>query len=670
MRKITLLLISIAITSFSFSREIINFNNNWVFGKSISNTTKSQKINVPHTWQNLESDPLFMGYRGGNQYLKEFSAPRSWLNKNVFIRFNGVASIANIFINGKYVGEHRGAFTAFTFDISPYLQYGTTNTILVNVDNSVQLDVMPLSGDFNIYGGIYRDVELIVTSKTHISTTHYSSDGVYVQQVKLSGKQASVNIKTMLDGPYGDKSFVKVELFDNDKVISSEIIKTTMNIDGKEELNFPMKIDNPRLWRGKKDPFQYKCVTTVYNVHNELMDQVEVDFGLRSAEIIRTDGFFLNKEKYPIYGVTYVQDRDEVYSAMSQLDIKADVEIIKELGATAVRTSNAPHSKYFYDLTDKNGIITWVDLPFTGDDIDKGASFINSVAFMENGIMQLKEIIYQLYNHPSIVFFGLFSNISGYGDNPINYIKELNTLSRTLAPTRLTVACSNEDGSINNITDAISWSQYLGWRSRKTSDINRWLNNFSASWFNLKPAIGEFGAGGSILIQDEKFNIVKEEDYRHSENYQTYFHTEYSKALKNRPYLWGYFINSMFDFGSSHRLLTNNPGKSDMGLITYNRHTKKDSFYLYKALWNKSEEFIYIAERRLKRRSGMRQTIKVFSSCRTVDLIVNNKVHSTTTVVDGIATWGDVILKLGKNSIKAVSGSVSDEVEIDIFTIL
>lgn len=667
-RILLIILLVIGFSLVSEAREVVNFNNGWVFGKSISSSNISKKISLPHSWHKQESDMLFANYRGGCQYLKEFFVPHSWSNKNVYIRFYGVATIANIFVNGRYVGEHRGAYTAFTFDLTPFLRFGTTNTIMVNVDNSVQLDVFPLVGDFNVYGGIYRDAELIITEKTHISTTHYSSDGIYVQQDKLTAAEARVNVQVMLTGQYGDKCKTRVTIYENETKVGENNISATINMDGEQEVNLPVAIATPRMWNGKKDPFLYSCVVEVLDIHDAVKDRKEVTFGLRNISVNRNNGFMLNNESYPLYGVTYVQDRDEVFSAMTSMQRREDMDLIEEIGATALRTMNASHHQHIYEMTDRNGVVVWVDMPFTGDDIDKGASFINSLELVANGREQFEEAVYQLYNHPSIAFWGLFSNISGYGDNPMPYIKELNNLSHEISPNVLTVGCSNEDGVINNITDVISWSQYLGWRSRKASDINIWLNNLRTGWSNLKPAIGEYGAGASIYHQDQYQSTVDEKDKWHPEINQTSFHSSYAKSLNNRPYMWGTFINSIFDYGSSHRFNGESSGMSDMGLITYNRHTKKDAFYLYKALWNKDDKFVHIAQKRVTRRNSKRQNLTVFSSCRTVDLIVNGVSHSTVTVIDGAATWSGVMLKEGRNIIKAISGDAKDEVEIDIFS--
>lgn len=668
MKKILfLILFSLVSVLRSEARDVVNFNAGWTFGKSISTSTFSKKIALPHSWQRHEEEQLFNSYRGGCQYLKEFTAPFSWSNKSVYIRFHGVATIATIFVNGRFVGDHRGAYTAFTFDLTPFLKFGSTNTILVNVDNSVQLDVMPLSGDFNVYGGIYRDVELIITEKTHISTTHFSTNGVYVQQQKLTDKEADVNVNVILTGQYGDKCTTKVKIYDGINLIGEQSCVSTINMDGEQEVDVPLNIDSPRLWNGKKDPFLYRCRVEILDIHNNVKDDVEVMFGLRSVSVNRNSGFMLNNENYPLYGVTYLQDRDEVYSAMTSWQRREDMDVIEEIGATAIRTSNAPHHQQVYEMTDRNGVVVWVDLPFTGDDIDKGASFINSLDFTNNGKEQFEEMVYQLYNHPSIAFWGLFSNIGGYGDNPLSYIKELNSLSHAISPNVLTVACSNEDGPINNITDVISWSQYFGWRSRKASDVSMWLSSFDRGWQNLKPGIGEYGAGASIYHQDVTADVVEERSKWHPEIFQTNFHMTYSNALKNRPYVWGYFVNSLFDYGSSHRFNGNYNGMCDMGLVTYNRHTKKDAFYLYKALWNKDEEFVHITQKRAERRNSKRHDLVVFSSCRTVDLIVNGISHSTVTVIDGIARWSGIPLQDGDNTIIARSGDISDKIEIEIF---
>ncbi len=669
MKKRILLAIVALLSVISFesnAREVIKFNKGWRWSKSLSESEPSKSVNLPHTWN---SEPLSMMLdkaRGGYFYTKKVEIPENWNNKMIFIRFKGVASVATLMVNGKYVGEHKGAFTAFTFDITPYIKAGANNSIVMYVDNSTRYDVFPLTSDNNLYGGIYRDVELIVTDKLHITPLHFSSDGVYVTQKSLTNTNAEVDVRVMLAGQYGDKGSIKTTIYKDDDVISTQYQDISIGLDGELDLNFPFSIENPKRWHGKEAPNLYCCSVEILDAEDNIIDNVDVNFGLRTISVDREKGFMLNETTYPLRGVTYMQDWAGVYSALRNDNRERDIALINELGATAIRCANNPHDKELYDLTDENGIVTWVDLPFTGDLGGNSVSFVNSAELKANGNIQLQEMIYQLYNHPSVAILGLFSNLAGHADFPIEYIESLNASAKGLNQNILTVGCSNEDGAVNNITDLISWAQYFGWNSRSASDINIWLDTFTKEWKKLMPAVGEYGAAGSVYQQSENSVNSGVGSKWYPESSQTDFHITYSNALLNRPYIWGSFINSMFDYGVSYSKDGDVNSINDLGLVTHDRLIKKDAFYLYKARWNKSDKFIHITGKRIDERNNLKQDITIFSSCPTVDVTVNGITNSTLTIKDGIATLKSISLKKGKNIIIARNGNITDKAIIEI----
>lgn len=633
------------------SREVIFLNNGWQFGKSLTKSGQSVKVDLPHSWD--VSEGAFSG-DSDYHYFREIYVPAQWESKEVFLRFNGVSSVATVFVNGKFVGRHEGAFTAFTFNISHYLRYGTKNTILVYVSNNTQMDMMPLLGPAKRYGGIYRDVELIVTEKQHISVTHYSSDGVYITQKDVSEKKAELNVDVMLSGNFGDRLNGKLDIYHYDRIVESVTAEATIGANGAGMMTFPVVIESPRLWNGKKDPFMYTAEVTVYDSSGKEKDKVTESFGLRSFHIDRQKGFFLNGESYPLTGVLLNQERSDTGIALSRGQLEEDINAVRDIGATAVRFAGAPHDKYQYELCDRNGIIVWSDLPFFGDEVDGGLAFVNSYDFKNNGVNQLKEMIWQNYNHPSVIFWGLFGNLAGGGDNPAEYVQELNRVAKIASPNRITVASSNQDGEINSITDAISWSQYFGWRKGLISDLNIWLNGFKNGWPNIKPAIGEYGAGGRINVFSGREN-VRELSELHPESAQTEYHMQYLNAITGRPYLWGYFVNSLFDTVNG-----------DMGLATSNRDVKKDAYYLYRANWNENDKMLHLAGKRDIYRTGGKQTVIAFTNTGSAELTVNDKVISTVKAKNGVVRWENVPMKAGENKIEVRSGSLTDGMTVYI----
>lgn len=649
-----------------WGREVISLNRSWKFtpGYETKKNTFTE-VNLPHTWNQDALTAKINYYRGLGNYEKDIDIPVNWQGKCIYLRFKGVNTIANVFINGRHAGEHRGGYTAFAVDLTPYIRWGEKNTIWVRVNNSPQLDIMPLVGDFNMYGGIYRDVELIVTDPYHISLSDYGSFGVYFTPAEVSRKKARIQAKILAKGKTGCSSVIRVKIEDREgKTFLSEEQKITFDEKGEAVGELTLEVKQPHLWNGRKDPFLYHTVTELIH-EGQIKDRVNERIGIRNFRVDPNEGFFLNGEHLQLKGVCRHQDRPEIGNALLPLHHWEDMALIKEMGANAVRLAHYPQDRYVYDLCDEYGFIVWAEIPFVGPGGYRDKGFVNQASFRENGITQLKELIRQNYNHPSICFWGLFNELKQTGDDPVKYIEELHTLAHQEDPSRLTTAASNQNGILNEVTDLIAWNQYYGWYGGEPDGIGEWADAVHKKYPGKPVGISEYGAGGSILHQQEELKKPIANSYWHPENWQTFFHEEHWKAIDQRPYLWGTFVWNMFDFGAAHRQEGEIAGKNDKGLVTFDRKTKKDAFYFYKANWNLEEPFVYIAERRLKQRSGTPQQIKIYSNQPEVELLLNGKSLGVRKGTYGIFIWPEVFLKAGENILFVRSKQgVTDKVKI------
>lgn len=652
--------------SVSGQRERIVINNNWRFTDGFEVRKKVfTEITLPHTWNTkdaLGGNPDY--YRGLGNYERSLTVKDSWKGKRLFVRFLGVNTVANVFVNGRHVGEHRGGYTAFAFEITDYVNYGEENVLWVRVNNAPQLDIMPLVGDFNMYGGIYRDVELYVTNTDLISLLDHGSKGIYLHQQEVSHEKAVVKALVKTSG--AAKTSVHLTVVDHTgKTILSKEARVNPNVNQEGQVEIPFEMLKPRLWNGQKDPYLYTVKTQLFK-NGTLVDEVNQSLGLRFFHVDPEKGFFLNGEHLQLKGVCRHQDRPELGNAVSDVHHKEDVAIMEEMGANAVRLSHYPQDPYLYHLLDKKGIIVWSEIPFVGPGGYRDKGFVDQQSFKDNGKQQLVEMIRQQMNHPSIVMWGLFNELKEQGDNPVEYVKELHALSHLEDPSRITVAASNQEGDLNELTDIIAWNKYFGWYGGDPSSIGKWADRKHQEIPNMPIGVSEYGAGASLYHQQEELIQPAPNSYWHPENWQTHFHEGHWIAIDQRPFIWGSFIWNLFDFGAAHRIEGEVPGKNDKGLVTFDRKDKKDAFYFYKANWNQAEPMVYIADRRMLKRSKAQQTIKVYSNQKQVELWVNgNKVGKA--FGDYARFYFDVTLKPGENTIVAKAGKeLVDELTIDL----
>ena len=637
-------------------RQDILLNNDWNFRFSHQVQKGTEvRVDLPHTWNAQDALSGKIDYkRGIGNYEKNLFIRPEWKGKRLFIRFEGVNNIADVFINRRHIGEHRGGYGAFIFEITGKVEYGKENSILVRVNNGEQLDIMPLVGDFNFYGGIYRDVHLLITDETCISPLDYASPGVRLIQDSVSHRYAKVRaIVDLSNGSSGNQEVeLNVRLLDGQRVVKEGT--KNVNLSGNEvmqqELTF--EIDQPHLWNGRQDPFLYQAEVTLFR-NGQMVDRVTQPLGLRFYRIDPDKGFFLNGKHLPLQGVCRHQDRSEVGNALRPQHHEEDVALMLEMGVNAVRLAHYPQATYFYDLMDKNGIIVWAEIPFVGPGGYNDKGFVDLPAFRANGKEQLKELIRQHYNHPSICVWGLFNELAEYGDNPVEYINELNVLAHQEDTTRPTTSASNQSGKINFVTDLIAWNRYDGWYGGTPQDLGKWLDWMHKEYPEIRIAISEYGAGASIYHQQDSLVKTNPTSWWHPENWQTYYHIENWKAITERPFVWGSFVWNMFDFGAAHRTEGDRPGVNDKGLVTFDRKVRKDAFYFYKANWNKEDPMIYLIGKRNIIRVQRQQTIIAFSNQPEAELFVNGKsCGKVETDRYSILEWKHVILTPGKNKIE------------------
>lgn len=635
-------------------------NDNWQFrfGHQVEKSTVA-RVDLPHTWNAQDALSGRTDYkRGLGHYERRLFVPADWKGQRLYLRFEGANSIADLFVNGRHAGQHRGGYGAFVFEITDFVNYGKANTLRVSVNNAETLELMPLVGDFNFYGGLYRDVHLVRTGPTCISLLDHGSSGVRLVQDSVSKDYAAIRALVALSNgsDTATQAEVLLRLLDGDREVAAQRLTLTLPPDSSVEGSLPVSLRRPHLWDGRRDPFRYRVEVSLWRNGHEV-DRVEQPLGLRYYHIDPERGFFLNGRHLPLRGVCRHQDRSEVGNALRREHHDEDAAIMAEMGANAVRLAHYPQAEYFYDLMDRYGFIVWAEIPFVGPGGYSDEGFVNLPAFRQNGREQLVELIRQHYNHPSIVVWGLFNELSMRGDSPVPYIEELNDLAHHEDPTRPTVAASNTDGALNFVTDAMAWNRYDGWYGGTPAGLGQWLDHMHTTHPDLRIAISEYGAGASLYHQQDTLVKTVATSFWHPENWQTHYHMANWREISARPFVWGSFIWNLFDFGAAHRHEGDRVGINDKGLVSFDRRTRKDAFYFYKANWNKEVPLLYLAERRCTRRTRPVQTFMAFTNQPEAELFVNGTScgHAKTDSL-GTVRWNGVRLRPGQNEIRVVSG--------------
>ena len=659
MRKFSILIFAIAACFSLGAREGTLLDSGWKFQsgettgaeQSDFNDSSWQKISIPHNWGWEQAQQGRHFYRGPGWYRRELNiSPET--GKRYFLRFEAASLVADVYLNGTKLGEHRGGFGAFCYEITGKLSADGTNRLAVRVSNKAEPDIAPLSGDFSVYGGLYRPVHLIETAAENFTLTDHGSPGVAWLQTSVTKKKAVLDVVAQISSGTRQKqplTLVATVLDADGKPVADnrqEIVLAT-NVTAPYWLR--VTVPHPHLWNGRPDPYLYKAVIELRS-GDKVVDSVEEPLGLRFYAVDPDKGFFLNGKPYSLHGVNKHQDRFNKGWAVSEADLDEDMALIKEIGATVVRCAHYQHSDYFYSLCDKAGILVWAEIPQVNE--------INpSEQFEETSRNQLLDLIRQNINHPSIFVWSLFNEIRAGTPDPHRELQDLKMVANGEDPTRPAIAatCTSELPEMNKIPDWLGWNIYPGWYSGwgTKDDFGKSLDARRQDSRRGGFCVSEYGAGANVIQHEQNPKQPKPDGQWHPEEWQAEVHEAAWAAMKQRPFVWGTFVWNMFDFAVSTRHEGGVPGRNDKGLVTYDRKTKKDAFYFYKANWS-DEPMLYIASRRFTERTNAVTDVKVYSNARKVELVVNGKsLGARTDGINGVFIWKDVPLRPGGNPVEA-----------------
>lgn len=615
-------------------RTIINLMDHWRF---TGPDGKTVPVQLPHTWNAQDGQDGGNDYwRGSCTYRTSFSCPDfDPASQQVWLQFDGVNASAEVLLNGKPVCKHDGGYSTFRAQVTDLL--AEENVLTVLVDNSINDRVYPQKADFTFYGGIYRDVSLLIVSKDHIALDHFGGPGVRVTPV-VRELQAKVKVDTLVEG-------------------SGEVAVSLLDASGRlvaqgSGANASLELEHPHLWDGVRDPYLYTCVVQLQK-NGQTVDEVKIPVGIRTFSVDAKKGFFLNGRPYPLHGVSRHQDRKGLGNAITPEMHEEDMALIQEIGANTIRLAHYQHDQYFYDLCDRCGMIVWAEIPYISEHLPHGR---------ENTIQQMKELITQNYNHPSIVCWGVSNEITISTKDKADMLdnhRELNELCHKMDNSRLTtLACYAMCGPFNpvaHITDLVSWNLYLGWYVPGLFLNDLWMDFFHLIYPKRPLGFSEYGAEGMPNLHSAH---PRRGD--HTEEYQAKYHEYMLKCFARHKWLWSTHVWNMFDFAADARDQGGEPGMNHKGLVTFDRKIKKDSFYLYKAYWAE-EPFVHIAGKRYADRTESTTTVTVYSNQPSVALYVNGELKEMQT---GEKVFRFRVPMSEKTTLKAVAGPCTDTADL------
>ncbi len=623
-------------------RTVVNFNSKWAFTK-MADTIPTEMptlwdwVNLPHCWNAIDGQDGDNDYfRGTGYYAKKIVKSDLPEADKYYLEIRGANSSADVYLNGKKLAHHDGGYSTWRVDMTDSLEL--MNLLVITVDNSANDRVYPQMADFTFYGGLYRDVNIICVNNSHFDLDYYGGTGIKVTP-EIVGKDAKVSVETFVtDAKMGQT--VRYTIYDREE----NIIAQTETADISVELT----IDNVHLWHGRKDPYLYCCEAELME-DGKVLDNVCTRFGCRSFRIDPDNGFILNGEEYPLRGVSRHQDRWGKGNALSKEDHKEDIELIYEVGATTIRLAHYQHDQYFYDLCDEYGLVIWAEIPYISKHMPEGR---------ENTISQMKELITQNYNHPSIVVWGLSNEIGigGSDEDLLDNHRVLNDLCHKMDKTRLTtvaaVSMCKIDDPYLQIPDVVSYNHYFGWYGGETDMNGPWFDNFHKKHPNIPIGCSEYGCEAL----NWHTSTPMQGDY--TEEYQAYYHEELIKQFFTRKYMWATHVWNMFDFGADARNEGGENGQNHKGLVTIDRKYKKDAFYAYKA-WLSDEPFVHLCGKRYVDRVEDVTKVTVYSNLPEVELFANGRSLGKVSAPNHFFYFD--VPNIGETKLTAVAGDLKDE---------
>ena len=626
-------------------RQIYNFNTKWAFSKEAleAPTTMPERwnwVNIPHTWNDIDGqDGGNDLYRGTAFYAKELEKMDLPKADRYFLEIQGANSSAIVYVNGKKLANHDGGYSTWRVDITDVLE--DKNLFVFEVDNSPNDRVYPQNADFTFYGGIYRDLNIIAVSESHFDLEYYGTPGIKVTP-EVVGENAKVEVEVFVKNVKENQKLVYTLKDAEGNVVAEQETPASQTVASFE-------IENVHLWHGKKDPYLYTAEVCLKS-EDEVLDNVSARFGCRTFEIHPENGFILNGEEYPLRGVSRHQDRWGVGNALLKEHHDEDMDLICEVGATTIRLAHYQHDQYFYDLCDERGMVVWAEIPYISTHMPNGR---------ENTISQMKELVVQNYNHPSIVVWGLSNEITIGGEDDPDLVENhriLNDLVHEMDKTRLTtIACvsmCSMDNEYVQIPDVVSYNHYFGWYGGDTSQNGPWFDEFHAKYPNIPIGCSEYGCEALNWHTSDP----QQGDY--TEEYQAYYHEELIKQFFTRKYMWATHVWNMFDFGADSRNEGGENGQNHKGLMTFDRKYKKDSFYAYKA-WLSDDPFVHICGKRYVDRVEETTKVTVYSNQPEVELFANGVSLGKQTSPEHFFYFE--VPNTGETNLVAIAGECRDE---------
>ena len=637
-------------------REIVSLNRKWAFvmapeGVPGAMPVPAYYVNVPHCWNAIDGqDGGGDYYRGTCAYIKNLSFEDLPQGEKLFLEIQGANASADLYVNGQPVAHHDGGYSTWRADVTAQVSRSGDTLIVLMVDNSENEQVYPQMADFTFYGGLYRDVNLIGVPQSHFDLEYYGGPGIVVTPL-VEERRARVKIEVYLkDAKAGQ--MLRYVIKDAD----GEILMEQKKPAGKTVCE--MTLESAHLWHGRKDPYLYTAEAELIE-NGEVIDRVQTRFGCRSFAIDPLRGFILNGEEYPLRGVSRHQDRWGVGNALTWEHHREDMELIAEVGANTIRLAHYQHDPYFYDLCDEYGMVVWAEIPYISRHMPGGR---------ENTISQMRELIAQNYNHPSIVVWGISNEITMQGAENENLIENhriLNDLCHEMDKTRLTtmaiVSMCPMDAKYIRIPDTVAWNHYFGWYGGDTGMNGPWFDAFHAKYPDIPVGCSEYGC------EALNWHTSNPTQGDYTEEYQAHYHEELIRQLFARKYLWATYVWNMFDFGADNRAEGGENGQNHKGLVTFDRRYKKDAFYAYKA-WLSDEPFVHLCGKRYIDRAEDVTRVTVYSNLPEVELFANGKSLGRKKAEDHFFCFD--VPNQGVTKLLAVAGDCRDESEIrkvDVF---
>lgn len=656
-----------------------------------------QSVEVPHTWNrvghylhdlagtNRASD--IRKRQGVGWYRLHFAAPVGSAGQRHWLEFDAASRVAKVWLNGQYLGEHRGGFSRFRLDATKAMRTAGENVLVVRVDNSQPAakgptaDVLPLTGDFFVHGGLYRPVRLIITAPLHVDMTDFGGPGIRATTTGATPAEAAIDlvVRVANDGARQAKASVRVALVDAAGVEAATVTLPASVASGKiAEAKGRLTLAKPHLWNGTADPYLYDLVTEIRGADGKVTDRIRQPYGVRTMAFDPDRGFILNGQPYRLRGVGYHQDRDGKGWAISRADVEEDVKTLREMGVNSIRLTHYQHGPDIHDLADRAGIVVWDEIPLVSA-WTLGGKLDADPALVANARQQLTELVRQNQNHAATAMWSIANEVDfgnslpifltgGSGSkipDPMPLLRELDAAAKALDPSRPTSLATCCEGRLfaSDVSIPITAAaadlgganRYFGWYYGQPQGLGPSLDALRTARPTQPLALTEYGAGGALTLHTD--NVlgapVDSRGRAQPEEYESWIHETALPQIEARPWLYATWLWNSFDFATTVRNEGDARDINTKGLIAYDHKTRKDAWYFYKANWN-PEPMVHITGKRYANRAYPVTDVKVYSNAETTELLLNGRsLGKKSACPQMVCTWTAVSLDEGVNALVA-----------------